>query len=75
MNVFSISTANARSVEQKIPSLVDHFENTDSLITIISETWLKKNNVEEIKEKLKNENDIGLISFTRPGNKLSLIHI
>ena len=65
-----ISTANARSLDRKLKSLIDLFDNANLTVTIITETWLKENdNYNRIKEELLLGNDIDLISCNRTGNK------
>ena len=39
----NVCTANARSLELKIPSLVDLIKNAELSVVIVTETWMKRN--------------------------------
>ena len=61
---------NSRSIENKIESVYDIFDELDISIAIVTETWSKNDNTfERIKERSLHEKGITIIHKHRPGTK------
>ena len=62
-------TANARSLELKIPSLIDMFTDGEAHIALLTETWIKSSNYERIKEDIELNAGLKLFEYNRPGKR------
>ena len=66
----NIATANARSVELKLPSLIDMFTESELHIVLLTETWIKTNcNYDRIKEDLVMNYGLDIFVYNRPGSR------
>ena len=66
----NLVTANARSIELKLPSLIDIFKDCDISVALITETWIKpNNNYDRIKEELEMNHGLKIIACNRAGKK------
>ena len=68
INELNVCTVNARSLQDKVPSLIDLFDYANVFATIITETWIK-NNFTNIREELLFSNGLDIVSYSRPGLK------
>ena len=63
-------TANCRSVENKLPSLYDFFDNTDCAAALLTETWIKTStNLENIYDDITKTRGLDIIYYNRPGKR------
>ena len=70
----NLINANARSLRPKMDSLVDNFTEMDVDIAVLTETWLRDSQEEELRRDLSLGSGLGLLTMNRRPN-LSLIHI
>ena len=67
---FVLAVTNARSIENKIDSMYDMFNELDVSVAVITETWSKDNeNYKRIKERSEHEHGLSIIAKHRPGRK------
>ena len=60
--MFTIINGNARSLQPKLESFIDCFNNSEASVGVVTETWLDG---EPIEEELSEEHGIGFISRNR----------
>ena len=59
----------ARSISPKFVSLIDYFTELDLSFALVTETWLKKEMLDAIKQDIQNEYSLSVIAKNRPLSK------
>ena len=68
---FDVILANARSIEAKIDSIYQYFEEYGVASVFVCETWMKSGgNYNRIEEELAMNKNLSLIAYNRPGKKV-----
>ena len=66
----SIGLMNARSLDLKLPSFYETFEDSELSLACVCETWLKSDgNFNRIKEDLKERKNLDIYAYNRPGKR------
>ena len=68
--LINFAVANARSIELKMNSMFDLFDNFDMSAVLITETWIKTDkNFNRIREEIISSKGLDIISYNRPGKR------
>ena len=68
---FDVILANARSMESKLDSAFELFEEHDISALFVCETWLKTgSSYIRVKEEIEDSKGLKLISYNRPGKRV-----